>query len=267
MKRRAFTLIELLVVISIISILAAILFPVFARARENARRTSCLSNQRQIGLGIMQYVQDYDETYPSTQRYTNAAETGTTFWYWDIEPYIKDFQIFRCPSSTQGYGPAAASYDWNRVVDGIKHPYVRAGNYGASQLLMRVRNATNYPYVKMSAVVAPATTYMIMDSGSFQIYPTLATAPGSTYEYLPGMGALGVPAGASVGRYGDDFQRGRHFGGINVIFADGHAKWLKAETIHSEAKKMTDAGWAINARVTSASMQVSSAWNPWIDNS
>ncbi|WP_395145752.1 prepilin-type N-terminal cleavage/methylation domain-containing protein, partial [Armatimonas sp.] len=75
MKKRAFTLIELLVVIAIIAILAAILFPVFAQAREKARQTSCLSNQKQIGLGVMQYVQDYDETYPTAYYYKNNTAT------------------------------------------------------------------------------------------------------------------------------------------------------------------------------------------------
>ena len=95
---RGFTLIELLVVIAIIAILASILFPVFARARENARRSSCQSNLKQIGLGVMQYVQDYDETYPwgPNQDGGVAPPTGTTrwstgYWWWGeiIFPYTK----------------------------------------------------------------------------------------------------------------------------------------------------------------------------------
>jgi prepilin-type N-terminal cleavage/methylation domain-containing protein/prepilin-type processing-associated H-X9-DG protein len=264
MKRNAFTLIELLVVIAIIAILAAILFPVFTRARENARRTSCLSNQKQIGLGIMQYVQDYDETYPSTQHYTNeGVTTATTFWYWDVDPYIKSWQVYVCPSSSQGYGPADASYP-------VSNPsYVMAGNYGASQLLMRVYNATDYPYVKLSSVVSPASTYMIMDCGSYQTYPSLAYASGASYNYLPGMGALGVSQGTISDRYVDDFQNGRHFGGINVIFADGHAKWLTAATVKAEAEKLTYNGspWKIGRLPSHPVMQKSSAWNPWVDNS
>ena len=86
--RSAFTLIELLVVIAIIAILAAILFPVFARARENARRSSCQSNLKQIGLGVLQYTQDYDEFYPMFIQYggTNATQQG---WAQVIQPYIK----------------------------------------------------------------------------------------------------------------------------------------------------------------------------------
>ncbi len=91
-SRLAFTLIELLVVIAIIAILAAILFPVFARARENARRSSCQSNLKQIGLGIMQYTQDYDELYPGI--YQNSVS-----WRQQVQAYIKSEQIFKCPSN------------------------------------------------------------------------------------------------------------------------------------------------------------------------
>ncbi|MEO6908674.1 MAG: DUF1559 domain-containing protein, partial [Abditibacteriaceae bacterium] len=98
MKRKGFTLIELLVVIAIIAILAAILFPVFARARENARRASCMSNLKQIGLGVMMYVQDYDERYPF-----DKTVTPTASWYALVAPYTinysKSGQLFRCPSS------------------------------------------------------------------------------------------------------------------------------------------------------------------------
>ncbi|RYZ75770.1 MAG: DUF1559 domain-containing protein, partial [Proteobacteria bacterium] len=101
----AFTLIELLVVIAIIAILAAILFPVFARARENARRASCISNQKQIMLGLTQYAQDYDEKYPLI--YLSAGGTNVG-WNQMLMPYIKSRQVFICPSdpNPQQGGPS-----------------------------------------------------------------------------------------------------------------------------------------------------------------
>ena len=98
LAKRGFTLIELLVVIAIIAILAAILFPVFARARENARRASCQSNLKQIGLGIMQYTQDYDEKFPA-QEIDNPALTTQSNWILNTQPYLKSYQLFVCPST------------------------------------------------------------------------------------------------------------------------------------------------------------------------
>lgn len=94
-KRSAFTLIELLVVIAIIAILAAILFPVFARARENARRSSCLSNTKQLGLSVLQYAQDYDEKLPPS-----LALPSLQAWFHMVQPYLKSNQLLYCPSDT-----------------------------------------------------------------------------------------------------------------------------------------------------------------------
>ena len=113
-KFQAFTLIELLVVIAIIAILAAILFPVFARARENARRSSCLSNLKQIGLGVMQYTQDYDEKYPC--RYM-ASETFS--WRRNIFPYVKSTQVFACPSNVNNGNFARDSDVTNMTAAGL----------------------------------------------------------------------------------------------------------------------------------------------------
>lgn len=95
LNRQAFTLIELLVVIAIISLLVAILFPVFGRARESARRSSCASNMRQIGLGVTQYTQDYDEHFPVGSSTFGDRGNG---WAGQIYPYIKSSQVFTCPS-------------------------------------------------------------------------------------------------------------------------------------------------------------------------
>ena len=109
--RSAFTLIELLVVIAIIAILAAILFPVFARARENARRSSCQSNMKQMGLGIVQYTQDYDEKYPMGYTHLNNSGGAGGYRHWTAMtlPYTKSLQIFVCPSAKEG-GLAPTSF-------------------------------------------------------------------------------------------------------------------------------------------------------------
>jgi prepilin-type N-terminal cleavage/methylation domain-containing protein len=119
--RNGFTLIELLVVIAIIAILAAILFPVFAQAREKARQTSCLSNTKQMGLGVMMYIQDYDETFPPAYYYNavtggNLDANGIQHWSGFVQPYIKNAGIFVCPSDKiRGQTPtnagAPAVYD------------------------------------------------------------------------------------------------------------------------------------------------------------
>ena len=120
-SKKAFTLIELLVVIAIIAILAAILFPVFARARENARRSSCQSNLKQIALGFKQYTQDYDELYV---KFDTVAGTngGMQYWAGALQPYLKSSQIFQCPSETESpSAPATAAstdYFYNTVVSG-----------------------------------------------------------------------------------------------------------------------------------------------------
>jgi prepilin-type N-terminal cleavage/methylation domain-containing protein/prepilin-type processing-associated H-X9-DG protein len=106
MKRKGFTLIELLVVIAIIAILAAILFPVFAQAREKARAISCLSNEKQIGLAILQYTQDYDATYPMGM----DAAWWDDSWQENVQPYIKSLDVFECPDDANHVLPTADNW-------------------------------------------------------------------------------------------------------------------------------------------------------------
>lgn len=220
-KSTGFTLIELLVVIAIISILAAILFPVFARARENARRTNCLSNLKQIGLGIMQYTQDYDETYPSYDTF-DAGSSSAPFWQTTIEPYLKSTQVLRCPSSL------------------TTSPSI--GHYGANILMLKSTLNTDSPVgyepgLRLSAVNFPASVYMIMDSGASRVIPwgaTLSVRTGSSNHYLPGVGSFYENSAIAAG-YQDDYQRGRHFLGVNITYADGHAKWMKSSDVYRQA--------------------------------
>lgn len=117
MNRRGFTLIELLVVIAIIAILAAILFPVFAQAREKARQASCMSNMKQIGLAVVQYTQDYDEAFPA------GLQSGwwQASWVWQTYPYMKSIDVLRCPSDPGGN--PVSSFSWA----GLRTSYVANG--------------------------------------------------------------------------------------------------------------------------------------------
>lgn len=240
LKNAGFTLIELLVVIAIIAILAAILFPAFARARENARRTSCLSNLKQTGLGTMMYVQDYDETFPLYATTVAWLDYPFTPFQGLIHPYTKNYQIFSCPSSSSTGS-------------------ILNGHYGIN---INLFSATG---MKLSSVSSTATTYMSMDAGNFYYYPNYAMTASADWSYIPGIGDAGGDcsaldsAAASIRSFvKQDCQSGRHFGGVNIAFADGHAKWLKANTVVAQARKCAEPyGCAAS----------NSAWNPLLDNS
>jgi len=196
--RRGFTLIELLVVIAIIAILAAILFPVFARAREKARQTSCLSNMKQFGLAMLMYAQDYDERMVM---YVDAAYQFTTMAWWvTIDPYVKNEQMRACPSQRGG--------GWSDY--GVCYPHVSG-----------VGNATS-----LAEVDKPAETAMLLET---EAQHNSSGRTGNLYlGYCPFHYAEGSIAWAY---YRGVAWPGRHNGGNNNCFIDGHAKWLKYETI------------------------------------
>lgn len=148
--KKAFTLIELLVVIAIIAILAAILFPVFARARENARRSSCQSNLKQIGLGVIQYVQDYDEKYPQAYWYKNDTNSSGGYVHVSamIQPYLKSEQIWKCPSSDG----LAATNAFDPNFGALKIPGAAPQNV-APQNSATDKQARNLSYVFNSAII------------------------------------------------------------------------------------------------------------------
>jgi len=235
-QAQGFTLIELLVVIAIISILAAILFPVFARARENARRTSCLSNLKQIGLGMMMYVQDYDEMYPFSRRTFDADDTGwgvstgqsLIYWFRVLQPYVKSEQLFYCPNGSL----SAPSNPWY-------------GNYGLNYLISPEETGTP---ARMSSIASPANIYWAFDAGMWQLQSSYLTASEVKFgRYIPGVGELrGINSSQCGTYYPEDCMRGRHFDGVNVAFADGHVKWLKTSVMYAEAKKSDHGAWNIN---------------------
>lgn len=232
-----FTLIELLVVIAIISILAAILFPVFARARENARRASCMSNLKQMGLAMMQYTQDYDEAYPFA--WSNLGTTppggtwnlGTNVWAWAqiLYPYHKSLQVFTCPSG---------------VGANDKIPF--RGHYGANVKLLVLSGSSA---VKLAAVQAPANTYAFMDAGNYTMNPSyLYSLTANNGYYIPGAGKLGgsCAPGTTGAALVDDCNSGRHLDGMNMAFADGHVKWLKSSVVLKEGKTASPPNGAWN---------------------
>ncbi len=242
--KKAFTLIELLVVIAIIAILAAILFPVFARARENARRSSCQSNLKQIALGIKQYTQDYDEKFPYAACVN--ASTGSigggpadpnapVGWAQSIQPYVKSTQLLQCPSDTLPQNPDPKGGPNATLGLGGHSDYAINQELSNSNFATSIsspgtpkpdytKGGINEAAVERSSVSILITEGIGSLSGSSAAYHFNGSQPGTTMnQFSPDQSGVGGLANGGLVNSSNIYNR--HLNGTNFAFVDGHVKW------------------------------------------
>ncbi len=261
--RRGFTLIELLVVIAIIAILAAILFPVFARARAKARQASCQSNLKQLALAMLIYCQDYDGKFPIATPSCvagNGQDGLTAPWWMLIMPYVKNEQLFACPSYPHNVNNAGLCGGANcsqRLTSVDKAPI----SYGYSIAIGSHESWVTGPSQPWTACCGsrggseeelkyPAESFLLADSARANVGGGLwaggAICAGSFTDgvcapivfsaYLNGCPQPGCPPSKTLQQRLDELGVStddvcRHNGGANIAFADGHVKWFRAENI------------------------------------
>lgn len=245
-SRKGFTLIELLVVIAIIAILAAILFPVFQKVRENARKTACLSNMKQIGLGVMQYCQDNDEIVPAHYYYHDPAHfynygpsnplVDEYKWMDAVYPYIKSEQVFTCPDDSR----PGAKYIYYKKLTGpddvhygsyvINHTYFGynppAGHVGACT------DFGDQNIESLAAFQAPATTVLVMDGDDIGTAASGRGAIAWSQTDIPSITTNATPRTMNC-PFGRVIERHTTF--TNTLWCDGHAKSVSLDYLNTRA--------------------------------
>ena len=253
MNKKGFTLIELLVVIAIIAILAAILFPVFQKVRENARKTVCASNEKQIALAFTQYVQDSDEAFPAL---THGQDNH--FWPEVIYPYIKSEAVFICPDDPN---ITASPHDMVSCVGG--YGYCDNESYGMNPSLEQFDPSANSKGITLAAINYPSDLCLLAEN-----YATYVAGQGFG-GYGQGVtgshsdfGKFGIPViwysgtdtpvvSDPIGLHGNTFGTvfatpiARHTGFANIIFSDGHVKSVSYASIFSPPAGTTPANFKL----------------------
>jgi len=246
-RSAAFTLIELLVVIAIIAILAAILFPVFAQAREKARQASCLSNGKQMALAVSMYTQDFDETLPLAGW---VFPTTNSRWPKILYSYTKNGQIFTCPSQTNttwsgGDTRFVPTMEGTWSTSPLPGPN-SCGGYGINWNLVSLNGSWGvFPSVALHEIADSAGTFLICDTAQMQLQPFGKSIAGDQnpetwhlYEANATDWQVTPPGNFKGTAYYYDTADGntrkrpspRHNGGLTVIYTDGHAKWQNIKT-------------------------------------
>lgn len=255
-RKNAFTLIELLVVIAIIAILAAILFPVFAQAREKARSISCVSNMKNLSLAVLMYSQDYDEQFP------NGLQDSwwDCTWYRTVQPYVKNTQVFRCPDDPQGLGSVnwagpRLSYVANGLIRWNGTANDTVGVMGLAQGWLASQSTSQ------ASVGRPAETILLFERN--HVWPGQASTPGNVTMWGPGAiltdntgwdssgGPQRIPNGTravTANIYDPAGPNGGvmavHNNQANFAFADGHVKAMDPKrTNPDETNRPLDNMW------------------------